>query len=85
MDTLQTQGIGALLDRHFDAAAQAYDSAYELWPTFRNVDEIRKLLKSAPPHNDQEWKDLYQKIAKFDLRGVDQKIIDRLREESRER
>jgi hypothetical protein len=86
MDALQTQGITALLDRRLDEAMQAYSNAYKLWPEFRNVDEIRRLLdplKSPPPHTDQEWKQFYQKIATFDLRGVDQKIKDRLKQKSR--
>jgi hypothetical protein len=79
MGTLQTTGINALLERDWGAATEAYESAYGLWPTFRNVDEIRALLKSSsPPRTDQEWKNLYQKVSKFDLRGVNQNTLERL-------
>jgi hypothetical protein len=79
MDKLQTQGIRALLDRDLPAARAAYDLAYQLWPTFRDVDEIRTLLRKAtPPRSAQEWKNLYRQIRGFDLRGVSKEIRDRL-------
>ena len=79
MDTLQTRGIRNLLDHDFAGALAAYDLAYETWPTFRSVDEIRNILrKASPPQNDQEWKDLYRRISGLDLRGVGQKTRERL-------
>lgn len=85
IDELQTEGIKALLARNFEAATKAYDTAYQLWPTFRNVYEILNVLKShpQPPQSDQEWKDVYRRIAPFDLRGVDPKILAQLRQEAR--
>jgi hypothetical protein len=83
MESLQTGGLNALLDRHFNAGKQAYDRAYIAWPSFRNVDEIRKLLnKSSIPKTDQDWKALYRSILRFDLRGVDQNTIARLKKEA---
>src|SRR4051794_22244578 len=69
IDFWQTQGIKALLDRDLEQAVKAYGNAYALWPEFRNVDEIQRLLKSLhpSPKNEQEWNNLYQKIAKYDL------------------
>jgi hypothetical protein len=79
---LQTKGINAVLNKDITEATQAYNSAYDLWPTFRNVDEIRGLLKSTtPPSTNQDWKSLYQKIAQYDLRGVDQNTLQRLHKE----
>ena len=81
----QTQGIKALLDRDLDQAVRAYRNAYALWPEFRNVDEIQRLLKSpqSSPKDDKEWKNLYKQITRYDLRGVDPAIIERLRQEAR--
>jgi len=80
----QTQGIKALLNQQFDEAVQAYGDAYALWPEFRNVDEIQKLLNSLrQPENEQEWKNLYKQITRYDLRGIDAAAIERLREVAR--
>lgn len=81
--SLQTKGINALLNKDIKEATQAYDTAYDLWPTFRNVDEIRGLLNSTtPPSTNQDWKSLYEKIAHFDLRGVDQNTLEQLHQKS---
>ena len=83
MDSLQTRGIEALLAHDLDAAIAAYDEAYRLWPTFRNVDEVRRTLIAADTEarsrpQGPDWQKLLQAIAKKDLRGVTQDARDRL-------
>lgn len=83
MDQLQTRGIEALLARDLEGAIAAYDEAYRLWPTFRNVDEIRRALIAADAEarsrpQGVDWQKLLQTIAKLDLRGVTQEAHDRL-------
>jgi hypothetical protein len=82
----QTQGVKALLDRDVDQAVKAYRNAYALWPEFRNLDEIQRLLKSpqSSPKDAKEWKNLYKQIMRYDLRGVDPAIIERLRQEAQQ-
>jgi hypothetical protein len=76
---LQTEGLQALLAKDLQAAISAYDQAYQLWPTFRNVDEIRRtLLQSARAPNEPDWKQLYGRIAKMDLRGVSDDVQNQL-------
>jgi len=83
MDQLQTRGIEALLNRDLDGAIAAYDEAYQLWPTFRNADEIRGILVKAEKEarsNSQgpDWQQMYKAIVKMDLRGVAKDQRDRL-------
>jgi len=76
---LQSQGVQALLEKKLSAAIAAYDQAYQLWPTFRNVDEIRRALLQADKPEGPNWPELYGKIAKMDLRGVSEDVQARLR------
>lgn len=79
MNRLQTQGIKSLIDRDFHGALEAYNRAYESWPTFRNVEEIRAYLgKLSAPESDQQWKELYRTMRKYDLRGVDAEVMAKL-------
>lgn len=71
---LQTQGIRALLDKDLSTAILAYDHAYQLWPTFRNVDEIRRALVQADKPGELDWRQLYGRIASMDLRGVSEDV-----------
>lgn len=80
---LQTQGIEAALAKDLEGAISAYDEAYRLWPTFRNVDEIRRLLNQADTDSRSraegpDWPRIYKVIAGKDLRGVAQDVRDRL-------
>jgi hypothetical protein len=83
VDALQTRGLEALLERDLDSAIAAYDEAYRLWPVYRNIDELRKLLRGsrALPRqgDDQAWRALYRRIGAMDLRGVDTGVLDRLK------
>jgi hypothetical protein len=77
---LQTQGLQALLAKDLQTAISAYDQAYQLWPTFRNLDEIRRiLLQSDRSPNGPDWKPLYGRIAKMDLRGVSDDVQNQLK------
>ena len=71
---LQTQGVRALLDKDLSAAISAYDQAYQLWPTFRNVDEIRRALLQSDKLDGPDWPQLYRQIASMDLRGVSEDV-----------
>lgn len=83
MDRLQTRGIDALLKHDLDGAIAAYDEAYQLWPTFRNADEIRKILikaqkEAAANPQGPDWQAMFKAIVKMDLRGVAQEQRDQL-------
>ncbi|WP_374368938.1 hypothetical protein [Dongia sp.] len=80
MDRLQSRGIEALLNQDLDGAIVAYNDAYQLWPTFRNVDEIRRLLME---HAEAEgpladFPAIYKSILRMDLRGVDRSLLAQL-------
>ncbi|MBL8711140.1 MAG: hypothetical protein JNL25_18240 [Rhodospirillaceae bacterium] len=81
MDNLQNRAIESLLDQDIDAAVAAYDDAYLLWPTFRNVDEIRRLLKEHASADRPlvDWTSIYRSMVGMDLRGVSPDLLDRLR------
>ena len=75
MDELQSRGIAALLAQDLPGALVAYDEAYSVWPTFRNVDEIRRALIKAESEaqsrgQEPDWQALYRTLADMDLRGV---------------
>jgi hypothetical protein len=77
---LQEKGISALLAKDLDGASAAYDEAYLIWPTFRNVDEIRRAIhEAAKQPQGANWQQLYRAIAAMDLRGVSSEVQDRLR------
>lgn len=79
MDQLQTRGVEALLDRDLEGALAAYDEAYALWPTFRNVDEVRRaLIEASGLPGDPDWASLYGTIGAMDLRGVPPELRTRL-------
>ena len=62
IDQLQEQGISALLAKDLKGALNAYDEAYSLWPTFRNVDEIRRAVVDASKQPaGPNWGQLYPK------------------------
>ena len=80
IDQLQEEGISALLAKDLKGALNAYDEAYSFWPTFRNVDEIRRAILDASKRPDgPNWQQLYSSIAGKDLRGVSQGLQDQLR------
>lgn len=80
MDKLQNRAVEALLNQDLDGAIAAYNDAYQLWPTFRNVDEIRRLLmehaEAAGPLAD--FPAIYKSILRMDLRGVDRSLLAQL-------
>jgi hypothetical protein len=82
LDQLQSRGLDALLARDLDGAIAAYNEAYMLWPTFRNVDEIRRLLVNAETAarsaNGPDWPAIYKAVNKMDLRGLPPDARDRL-------
>ena len=79
IDQLQEQGISALLAKDLKGALNAYDEAYSLWPTFRNVDEIRRaVIDASKQPAGPNWGQLYRSIAGMDLRGVSQGLQDQL-------
>lgn len=85
MDQLQTRGIEALLARDIEGALAAYDEAYAAWPTFRNVDEIRRALIRAESEasargQEPDWAGLYRTVAGMDLRGVSPELRKRIGE-----
>jgi hypothetical protein len=83
IDELQERGISALLEQDFKGALAAYDAAYVLWPTYRNVDEIRRAIIDASKLPDSpNWQALYRKIRDMDLRGTSQDLRKRLAAES---
>jgi hypothetical protein len=80
VDKLQELGISALLKRDIAGAVKAYDDAYSLWPTFRNVDEIRTILREAEGSKDGPiWTDVYRRISGMDLRGVPENLQEQLK------
>jgi hypothetical protein len=75
LEEIQLRGIKSLLNRDLDGAIAAYNDAYSLWPTFRNVDEIRRALinaetaaRSTP--NGPDWQGIYKQVIQLDLRGL---------------
>jgi hypothetical protein len=83
IDELQERGISALLKHDFKGALAAYDEAYSVWPTFRNVDEIRRaIIDASKLPDDPNWQALYLKIRDMDLRGTSQDLRERLAAES---
>ena len=83
IDELQERGISALLEHDFEDALAAYDAAYSVWPTFRNVDEIRRaIIDASKLPGDPNWQALYREISDMDLRGTSSWLRARLAGES---
>ncbi len=62
----ELRGFQALAERNLAAAREAFDRAYEIWPEYHNVDEIRRLLNQrrdelADP-DSAAWPQLYRAI-----------------------
>lgn len=64
----ERSGFKALLNRDMPSALKAFDEAYAAFPTFHNVDEIRKLLQlkysKLSPKDEDRWQELYSTIVK---------------------
>lgn len=63
----EQRGFTALIERDIDAAISAFTNAYNLWPQYHNVSEIRKLLRRRRPEledpaNDAAWSLLYRSM-----------------------
>jgi len=79
LEQIQIRGVEALLARDLDGAIAAYNDAYMLWPTFRNVDEIRRaLVKAQSNPNTVDWPQIYKEVNNMDLRGLPADIKQRL-------
>jgi hypothetical protein len=80
MDGLQNRAIESLLSQDLEGAIAAYEEAYQLWPTFRNVDEIRRVLKEHARSDGPlaDWVSIYRTVARMDLRGVDRALLEQL-------
>jgi hypothetical protein len=75
LEQIQNRGVEALLAKDLDGAIAAYNDAYLLWPTFRNVDEIRRALIEAETTartnpSALDWAKIYKEVEKMDLRGL---------------
>jgi hypothetical protein len=51
-ESFELEGFNAILDRNHGKALKAFDNAYERAPTYHNVDEIRRLLKTSEVINE---------------------------------
>lgn len=63
---LERRGFVALLDRDVETASRSFSEAFEAWPDYHNVSEIRKLLNKnrsdlADPQS-MVWKEIYRTI-----------------------
>ncbi len=50
--SLERKGFQALLSRNLEQSQKLFESAYNAYPTYHNVDEINKLLKSKKEISD---------------------------------
>ncbi len=59
-------GFEALLARDAAAALAAFDEAYEIWPEYHNVAEIRRLLQEGQERlaaaDSEDWPRIYRKV-----------------------
>ena len=63
---LERRGFVALLERDAETASKSFSEAFEIWPDYHNVSEIRKLLNKnksdlADPQS-AVWKEIYRTI-----------------------
>ncbi len=65
-DDFERRGFEALLAQDVKAAMNAFEAAYARWPTYHNVDEIRKLLqqhqRALAEHDPDAWATVYRAI-----------------------
>ncbi len=81
ISVLESQGLDALLNKNLPIATNRFSAAYQLWPIYRNTDEIQRFLRaraSKPPADEAEWKAIYSSVAKCDLFGADAEVLDKL-------
>jgi len=85
---LERAGFQALLERNIGEAIANFDGAFNLYPEFHNVAEIRQYLRerqqALEDRNADAWGDLYRTIlAKFSW-GLPSDLRPRLRELAKE-
>lgn len=82
----EADGFEALLNKDIDKSLTAFKSCYTVYPTFRNCDEIRKLLLSnqsaLKDPSSSKWRDVYKTILASLTYRLSPSIIQRLEKAS---
>lgn len=82
----EADGFEALLNKDIDKSLTAFKSSYTVYPTFRNCDEIRKLLLSnqsvLKDPSSSKWRDVYKTILASLTYRLSPGIIQRLEKAS---
>jgi hypothetical protein len=82
----ESAGSCSLLSRDAEKAASAFAKAYELWPNYHNVEELRNLLQAKKAEltvtADAQWVELYRLIlAKYSW-GMPSDVREAMRQQA---
>lgn len=80
----ESRGFQELLNRNIKTALDAFNKAYELYPTLHNVDEIRKLLilkqSVLNESTSEEWINVYEIIIDKYSWKIPQNVVEGMKD-----